>query len=625
MPVQPSRPGAQKKARWRTLLFSPLWLCLLLALAVRIWLVVRTQGFVEGDEVLTGIQAQQILHGARPIYFYGQPYMGSLEAYLIALVFALFGASVWTLRVEPILLSLILVGLTWKLALVLADEAHLSARLKRYFATVAALLAAVPPLYDVLPELHTWGGYIETFILILLLFICTLRLTQRWRDGARQKELAWRWAGIGLVAGFAFWVYPLILPAVATAACWILLFCAIELVKQYRQLPATVRYTSLRAILRPLAKLWLLVFALPAALLGFTPGLIWGFENNWANITYILNSGGGVFQRLGVVKQVTKAYMQCVVPHVVGGAIPVDDPTPALHQWLFLGGLACLGITLLLLLAALFWSRSLSAQFARLTSLALLFSIWTSLSFVTSKNSTAVLNVSCAYDHSGRYAVPMELALPFIYAALCVFALLVAQKYLARAHASMPAVSPQKPRFLLTAFGLCQLLLLLIPVGYVGAHAWTYQKANVPYAFESPYCHYAPIDDTPIIRYLESQHVHYAWSTNWIAYRIIFETNHQIVMSDVMAVTPPYTDANRIPADTQAVSHADRPALLLFVPANDARPAILSDLDSMGVRYRSARFAGMTGEDVLVVIPLNRTVSPLDSPTIAQNFTWCDI
>src|SRR5487761_625400 len=75
-PAQPSQPEAREQTRWRSLLFSPLWLCLLLALAVRIWLVVRTQGFIEGDEVLTGIQAQQILHGARPVYFYGQPYMG---------------------------------------------------------------------------------------------------------------------------------------------------------------------------------------------------------------------------------------------------------------------------------------------------------------------------------------------------------------------------------------------------------------------------------------------------------------------------------------------------------------------------------------------------------------------
>src|SRR2546430_17128419 len=115
-PLQPVPP---EKTGWHKPFLSPLWLCLALALIVRVWVVVRTQGFVEGDEVLTGIQAQQILRGDLPIYFYGQPYMGSLEAYLIAPIFAILGSSTWTLRIEPILLSLILVWLTWRFAHVL--------------------------------------------------------------------------------------------------------------------------------------------------------------------------------------------------------------------------------------------------------------------------------------------------------------------------------------------------------------------------------------------------------------------------------------------------------------------------------------------------------------------------
>ncbi|HEY0755940.1 MAG TPA: hypothetical protein VGD98_18425 [Ktedonobacteraceae bacterium] len=623
-PDAPSGPTGPRKTFWRQLLFSPLWLCLLLALAVRIWLIVRTQGFIEGDEVLTGIQAQQILHGARPIYFYGQPYMGSLEAYLIAALFTLFGSSVWVLRAEPILLSLLLVGLTWKFALVLADEVKLSPRLKLLFATLATLIATVPPLYDIIPELHTWGGYIETFVCVLLVLICTLRLTRRWQEGASQQELALRWAGLGFVIGLAFWIYPLILPTVATAACWVLICCAGLVFHHYRQLPAALRYSSPQAILSPLAKLWLVICALPAALLGFTPGLIWGSENNWANITYIANAGGGIFQRLDTVKKVARVYLNCVVPHVVGGAVPLGEKSATLHMALFWVGLGCLGLTAILFLAALAWSQSLAAQFARLTLVAVLLSVWTSLSFIASKNSIQAI-VPCALDHSGRYAVPMELVLPFIYAALVICAIQLVRTYLARTgtptHEGQQARAGSRYRL---AFAL-QAILLFLPLGYVGAHTWTYQQANVPLVFESPYCHFAPIDDTPIVNYLESQHVEYAWSTNWIAYRIVFETQSRIIVSDVMAVTPPYTDVDRIPANTQAVSHAERPALLLFVPDQESRPAILSQLDAMGVQYRFARFTGMLGKDVLVIIPLNRTVSPLDSPSIASNFTHCDI
>src|SRR5579884_1899277 len=69
---------------WQSLLFSPLWLCLLAALIIRVWLAVRTHGTLDGDEALLGIQAEHILQGERPIYFYGIPYFGSLEAYVAA-------------------------------------------------------------------------------------------------------------------------------------------------------------------------------------------------------------------------------------------------------------------------------------------------------------------------------------------------------------------------------------------------------------------------------------------------------------------------------------------------------------------------------------------------------------
>lgn len=146
------------RSRLAGVLFSPVWFCLLLALCVRVWLVIHTRGFMDGDEALLGVQAQHILQGERPIYYYGQPYMGSLEAYLVAIVFGLAGSALWTLRIVPIVLSLVVVWLTWCLAGALADGAKLSSTTRRWFMMVAALLATLPPLYDVVMELRTWGG-----------------------------------------------------------------------------------------------------------------------------------------------------------------------------------------------------------------------------------------------------------------------------------------------------------------------------------------------------------------------------------------------------------------------------------------------------------------------------------
>src|SRR5579859_6102030 len=199
----------------------PLWLCLCIALSLRVWLIVHTHGIIDGDEALVGIQAQHTLQGEQPIYFYGQAYMGSLEAYLISILFMLFGSSVWVLRAEPILLSLILVWLTWICAHLLADRASLPPQATVIFTWTSTLSAAILPLYDMIAELHTLGGYSEIFIIMLLLLLSALRLIDRWEAEASRKELALRWCAIGFLIGLGFWIDPLVIYALVAIAIWI--------------------------------------------------------------------------------------------------------------------------------------------------------------------------------------------------------------------------------------------------------------------------------------------------------------------------------------------------------------------------------------------------------------------
>jgi hypothetical protein len=231
-PAFTKNPGGVRQKHWLSIftkLRSPLWLCLLVALLIRIWLTYHTHGVIDGDEAMVGIQAEHILRGEHPIYYYGQPYMGSLEAYLMAILFAIAGASVWMLRAEPMLLSLVVVWLTWRLAGVLAGAAQLSPFARQAFQTLAALFAAIPPLYDTVLQLRTLGGYIETFVLTLFLLLSVFQLTRRWHECASNKELMWRWAGIGLIVGLGLWVNPLIAAAMLAAAIWIAGFCLAEL------------------------------------------------------------------------------------------------------------------------------------------------------------------------------------------------------------------------------------------------------------------------------------------------------------------------------------------------------------------------------------------------------------
>ena len=178
--------------------------CLLLAAFVRMWLIVHTNGVIAGDEAMVGIQAEHILHGEHPIYYYGQPYMGSLQMYLIAGILFFTGPEVWAVRIEPLIISLFLVYITWCFSAALAKGAQLSNRVKMLFMVIATLIAAFAPLYDTVEELRTTGGYVEAFTVMLWLLFCAYRLTQRWQDGASARELAlsmggyWfsRWIGM---------------------------------------------------------------------------------------------------------------------------------------------------------------------------------------------------------------------------------------------------------------------------------------------------------------------------------------------------------------------------------------------------------------------------------------------
>lgn len=610
-PAAEAVPG-KRRSGW---LLSPLWLCLLLALAIRVVLIVRTHGTLDGDEALLGIQAQHILQGERPIYFYGIPYFGSLEAYVAALLFALFGPSVVVLRAETTAFSLLLVCATWWLASLLAKAARLSPAARKCFTLVAALIAALPPLYDGIVELRTGGGWIESFVLMLLLLVAVQRLTTRWHEQASTRELALRWAGVGFLVGFGMWIYPLVSVAILAAALWIILDRLAEIVSL---LKASIALPA--ALLRSLKMLLPGVTALPACVVGFTPGVIWGATHQWENIRYIFGLGGGwTLHRLATVARVTTRYVGCVSPRIIGGATPFESPLlTILHAPLLLVGVVCSLGSLALVACSFRWSHPALLRARRLVALPALFGLCSAVLFSVSSASTSIL-VSCQDDFGGRYAAPLVLALPFFFATVCT--LLGVYLFEKRSKPQAEEAAPMPARQLTTALSprrasLALISLIAVLVAYLAGQATTYGLTNRDLAFQSPWCTLAPANYQPIIAYMEREHVRYAWATNLLGNPISFLTNNQIIMADPAAITQPQTTINRIPAYTEAVKRADRPALLVFVKHGDPYPYLLQQLDAAHVTYTSALFPSQPGIDVLVVIPLSRTVSPFESPKL---------
>jgi hypothetical protein len=621
----------QQPWRWLQRLRSPLWLCLLFALLIRAWLVVHTRGVIAGDEAMVGIQAEYILRGQHPVYYYGQPYMGSLEAYFAALLFAIAGASVWTLRAVSILLSLLLVFLTWRLAGALAEQTQLPTYARQRFMLIAALVAALPPLYDAVIELRMMGGYIEAFVIMAWLLLSGLRLTQRWQAGASARELALRWAGIGLLIGLGMWTDPLIVSAIIAIALWIAGYCLVELVKMRQQSESEAQH-SLHYLLKGVL---LAVTAIPAFLVGFAPALVWGARHQWQNIAYIFMHGGDVSSsRFTTILQVQSFYNTCIAPRIIGGSLPsepnVTYADPHLLTFGLVVGVFCLFASIAAIGLSLFWHSPFLLDMRRLTGYPLLFAVCSTLTFSISIVSTRALEVHCGpWDLVGRYATPLLIAVPFFIAAIfTAFSAYWQERGNGQPQegddlepTARPLPSRSVARSPLTIVVLAGLLILL--VAYLGLQSYAYFTSYAGYTFQTSACVMAPANNDPVIDYMQREHLRYAWSHGWMGDPIAFKTNSAIITADARFLTGSLPYLGRLPAFTLAVMHADRPSLLTLVKHDDPNPPQLQLLAARHITYRVARFTSEPGYDVLVITPTSRSVTTAEAVHITESFHYC--
>jgi 4-amino-4-deoxy-L-arabinose transferase-like glycosyltransferase len=178
---------------------SSLWALmsvLAVCLVIRLLLLAGNVFPFDSDEAIIGLMARHILVGERPIFFYGQSYMGSLDAWLVAALFALLGPSVFLIRIVQVLLFLAHVSLTF----VLAEGWSGSRRV----ATLAALLMAIPPVLITLYTTVSLGGYGEVLVLGDLVLLLGWKLAED-----RTAHLGW-WVGLGVITGVGFWILGLI-------------------------------------------------------------------------------------------------------------------------------------------------------------------------------------------------------------------------------------------------------------------------------------------------------------------------------------------------------------------------------------------------------------------------------
>ncbi len=573
-------------------------LAIALSLLARVTLLMRTHAMIDGDEALVGIQAQRILQGARPVYFYGQTYMGSLEAYLAAGVFAIFGSSPWALRAVPIALSIPLVYLTWRLALALLPD---DARTTPLLAGLAALVAAVPPLYDVVAQMRAWGGQIEVYVISLALLLATVRLADRLRACAAPRELAWRWAVWGLLAGLGFWINPLISYALVACALWLTPPLLTRVFPgPWRRLmarwPALWSSATGTQTFRPGAALALLALFVGAAL-GGLPAWLYALAHGGENLAVYVTqpsvsptvSGAARNGRAFLGFAITVRYFTCAGPRALDGWLPAEGPL-----WLPLRGLLLLPPLVALISAAwLLWRRPIARPLR--IGLPILYAGAVTAIFCLTTSAWAETKL-CSYDLAGRYAAPLALVLPFLLLALfgAPLAWSALRSWRRGPGAALSDAALQR--------GWSVALAVLLIAGVLqGA---TYLTASPTLTFHSPYYLYAPpARMTPLLDYLKAHDIHDAWCNHWIGNVVTFESGGQTVCADYYDQVT-HGGIQRPPGALAQVSAARAPSFILIV--TEAHPLLAQELDAQGISYT---LTTLPDEGVTIITPA-RHVDP---------------
>jgi hypothetical protein len=185
-------------------------------LLARVWMLTHyslvSGGDVDvylADEGIVGLMGKHILEQhSTPVFFYGQSYLGALEAYCAAAMFSVFGVGLMSLRAVPFLFSIALGVVVYRFA----HRFH-SAEVARW----ATALVAMGPMYFLQWNLKARGGFVEH---VFLLFLVMLLFWSFYLYRARDRSTAFL---LGLASGLALWVNQLVGAYLAAMALLLLI------------------------------------------------------------------------------------------------------------------------------------------------------------------------------------------------------------------------------------------------------------------------------------------------------------------------------------------------------------------------------------------------------------------
>lgn len=174
------------QAVWRV---AWLGFVILSVVSLRLYLVNKyASTLLDSDEAISGLMARHILRGNIPVFFYGQYYFGTVEAFSLAAAFSLFGATPFVLKFTVV---------TWFCVFLVIEYWVARDVTSPFTARLTTILLSVSPAFLTVHSLKALG-YMPTLCLCTFALLLTLQAARR----GLSLQLA---AALGFVLGFAWW------------------------------------------------------------------------------------------------------------------------------------------------------------------------------------------------------------------------------------------------------------------------------------------------------------------------------------------------------------------------------------------------------------------------------------
>ncbi|MBS3770436.1 MAG: hypothetical protein KGY69_09285 [Bacteroidales bacterium] len=290
------------------------WFCVLSALVVsaaaglKLWLMFGGKIQFNADEAIVALMAKHINRGEFPLFFYGQSYMGSLDAMFIALGFRIFGEEVWVIRLVQ---SMLFVGTVWtamRVAYLVFGSRHV--------ALLSGLFLALPNVNVALYTTVSLGGYGEALLLGNMILIIGLRIGKKVEERVFDNQLILdlRWLIWGVLAGLGLWVFGLTLVYTIPMGIYLMIFL-------YRE-------NSRKKTARKMA------YILGGGVLGSAPWWIYALKNGWRNLIYELT--GSAIANIQQIPSFLKPFVRLYRFLLLGSTVSLGLRPPWNVNWLLL-------------------------------------------------------------------------------------------------------------------------------------------------------------------------------------------------------------------------------------------------------------------------------------------------